>query len=236
MSDKLVLEAVAVARTTLVDGRPARLPVVSGGSCRVPAGGRLAIFGPSGSGKTSLLRLLNRLDEPSAGRLLLDGADLRTLDPIALRRRVGVVFQQPFLFDQTVEENLTYPLRLQRRVLPHARAAALLAEFGLDAALLSRCGDQLSGGQQYRVAVARALALAPEVLALDEPTAALDLDSAARLREALWRRNAAGLTLVVVTHDRALLRWLDSPVLWLHDGQVALLPDPAPLLTPEDAP
>lgn len=230
MGDRLVLEAVAVERVTLVEGRAVRLPVVHGVSCRVAAGGRRAIFGPSGGGKTSLLRLVNRLDDPAEGRVLLDGVDLRTLDPVTLRRRVGVVFQQPVLFDLTVEENLAYPLRLMRRELPRAEAAALLAEFGLSDDLLTRRGDQLSGGQQYRVAVARTLAMAPEVLALDEPTAALDADSAACLRAALARRNAAGLTLLVVTHDRDLLRWLDCPVLWVHDGIADDLPDPSRLV------
>lgn len=222
---KLVLDNVDIDRPALVDGKLQRLRVLSGVSFAVPAGGRLAVFGPSGSGKTSLLRLLNRLDEPAGGRVLLDGEDLRGLDAVTVRRRVGLVFQQPFLFDQTVEGNLGYPLRLMHRDLPRATAAALLAEFGLDEEVLDRRGDQLSGGQGQRVAVARALTLDPEVLALDEPTSALDTESARLLLEALLRRNAAGLTLIVVTHDRALLEQLECPVLAVGDGRATYLPD-----------
>ncbi|MHB0937648.1 MAG: ABC transporter ATP-binding protein [Armatimonadota bacterium] len=222
---KLVLDNVDIDRHALVDGTLQRLRVLSRVSFSVPAGGRLAVFGPSGSGKTSLLRLLNRLDEPAGGRVLLDGEDLRGLDAVAVRRRVGLVFQQPFLFDQTVAGNLGYPLKLMHRELPRAAAAAALGEFGLGEEVLDRRGDQLSGGQGQRVAVARALTLDPEVLALDEPTSALDAESARLLLEALRRRNAAGLTLIVVTHDRAMLEKLDCPVLAVENGQAAYLTD-----------
>ena len=222
---KLVLDNVDIDRPALVDGTARRLRVLSGVSFGVPAGGRLAVFGPSGSGKTSLLRLLNRLDEPAGGRVLLDGEDLRGLDATAVRRRVGLVFQQPFLFDQTVAGNLAYPLTLLHRELPRAAAAARLAEFGLGEEVLDRRGDQLSGGQGQRVAVARALTLDPEVLALDEPTSALDAESARLLLAALLRRNAAGLTLIVVTHDRGMLEKLDCPVLAVGDGRARYLPE-----------
>jgi len=217
---KLALDNVDIERPALVDGKAGRLRVLAGVSFSVPAGGRLAVFGPSGAGKTSLLRLLNRLDDPAAGRVLLDGEDLRNLDAVTVRRRVGLVFQQPFLFDLPVGENLAYPLKLMNRALPRERAVSLLAEFGLGEEVLDRRGDQLSGGQAQRVAVARALALDPEVLALDEPTSALDAESARLLLAALLRRNAAaGLTLIVVTHDQALLEKLDCPVLAIQDGQ-----------------
>jgi len=224
MMPKLTLEEVDIDRPTLVDGTLQQLRVLSGVRFGMPAGGRLAIFGPSGAGKTSLLRLLNRLDEPAGGRVLLDGEDLRGMDAVAVRRRVGLVFQQPFLFDLTVEANLAYPLALMNLRLPREKAVSLLGEFGLGAEVLDRRGDQLSGGQAQRVAVARALTLDPEVLALDEPTSALDAESARLLLGALLRRNAAGLTLVVVTHDRELLLKLDCPVLAVEDGRARLLP------------
>ena len=156
---------------------------------------------------------------------MLDGVDLRQLDPIALRRRVGMVFQQPFLFDLSVLENVAYPLQLMHRTLSRDRATALLAEFGLVEDFLDRRGQQLSGGQQQRVALARALAMEPEVLLLDEPTSALDEESARIMMEALLRRNAAGLTLVMITHSPEILRRLDAPTLLVHDGLAHLFPD-----------
>lgn len=200
--------------------------ILSAVSFVVPAGGRLAIFGPSGAGKTSLLRVLNRLDDVAAGRILLDDVDIHTLDPTALRRRVGMVFQQPFLFDRTVAENIGYPLRLMNRLLPDEQAVSLLEEVGLPADFLTRRAQQLSGGQQQRVAVARALVLEPEVLLLDEPTSALDEESAHALMDALLRRNhERGLTLIMVTHARENLYRLASPAMIVHGGQIAIYPD-----------
>lgn len=198
--------------------------IVRGACGTVPRGGRLAIFGPSGAGKSSLLRVINRLAEPAEGRVLLDGVDIRTLDPIALRRRVGMLFQQPFLFDATVADNLAYPRRLQQRALPDDEAAALLAEVSLPADYLSRRAQQLSGGEQQRVALARALSLSPELLLLDEPTSALDDDHAHLLLDALLRRNAAGLTLVMVSHARELLLRFEAPLLHVQGGEARWLP------------
>ncbi|HEY3376303.1 MAG TPA: ATP-binding cassette domain-containing protein [Armatimonadota bacterium] len=222
----ITLEDVAVDRTSVFEGKPRTLRILSGVQVAIPRGGRLAIIGPSGAGKTSLLRLFNRLDDPVLGRLTLDGQDLRQIDPIALRRRVGMVFQQPFLFPLTVMENLAYPLRLINRQLTHAEAEALLGEFALPADFLSRSGQQLSGGQQQRVAVARALALRPEALLLDEPTSALDEESAGVMLAALLQRNAeAGLTLIMVTHSPDVLRRFQGEVLLLRDGRAELYPD-----------
>lgn len=220
MAASLALEQVAVERATVIDGQARMLRILSDVTFTVQAGGRLGIIGPSGAGKTSLLRLLNRLDDPAEGRVLLEGEDMRRLDVVPVRRRVGMIFQQPFLFDLTVEGNLAYPLRLLRRELPREQAAALLEEFGLPAELLTRHGDQLSGGQQQRVAVARALTLCPDVLALDEPTSALDADSAQRLLDALLRRNREqGLSLVMVTHVPDIVRRLDGAALMVHAGR-----------------
>lgn len=219
MTDHIQLENVAVERPALVEGKLQRLRILTGVNVSVPRGGRLAIFGPSGAGKTSLLRLCNRLDDPVDGRILLDGVNIHELDPIALRRRVGMLFQQPFLFDLTVAENLAYPLRHLNRTLSTEQAEALLAEFALPAEFLSRRGQQLSGGQQQRVALARALALQPEVLLLDEPTSALDEESARVLMEALLRRNREQrLTLVMITHSPEVMRRLDGQALMVHAG------------------
>jgi ABC-type methionine transport system ATPase subunit len=226
MLPKLALEQITIERSVRVDGQVRPLRVVAGVNLAVPAGGRLALAGPSGAGKTSLLRLMNRLDEPAGGRVLLDGIDIRELDPQALRRRVGVLFQQPALFDDTVIGNLAYPGRLLGQSLAEARAEALLIECGLPCDLSSRQARELSGGQQQRVALARALTLDPEVLLLDEPTSALDEESAEALVTALLRRNTEhGLTLVVVAHSRQVLQRLACPTALVAGGTVRMFPD-----------
>jgi ABC-type transport system involved in cytochrome bd biosynthesis fused ATPase/permease subunit len=164
-----------------------------------PAGEVTALLGPSGAGKSSLLRCLVRLDEPAAGRVLVDGSDAAELDPCALRRRVGLVTQAPVMLAGDVRANLSYGVEAPRE--EDLREA--LEATGLPPALLDRDARELSGGEAARVAVARALTRDPGALLLDEPTAALDRDSAAPI-EALVRDLAErGLGVLVVTHDDA---------------------------------
>ncbi len=226
MTARITVDHVVIRRRAPGAGGAQSRPILVDGSFDVPVGGRLAIIGPSGAGKTSLLRLLNRLDDPTEGRVLLDGVDLREIDPPALRRRVGMLFQQPFLLDGTVLDNLAYPMTLLNRTLETTVATALLAEVGLPAELLDRPHDQLSIGQTQRVALARALALNPDVLLLDEPTSALDEESARLIITTLLRRNRErGQTQVMVTHTREWLAEMACPVLLLHDGAAQLFPD-----------
>jgi putative ABC transport system ATP-binding protein len=169
-------------------------PIVSGFSARIPAEGLTAIVGPSGSGKTTLLRLLNRLDDPDAGVVLLDGADVRSYDVLALRRRVQYVGQVPVTFPGTVADNLGG--------LDATDGEALLRRVGLAPTLLSREADRLSVGEAQRLCLARALALHPEVLVLDEPTAALDAASKEEVERLVRSLADDGLTVVMVTHDQ----------------------------------
>ena len=165
-------------------------PIVAGFSARIPAEGLTAMVGPSGVGKTTLLRLLNRLDDPDDGVVLLDGADLRTYDVLTLRRRVQLVGQVPVTFPGTVAANLASP-----------DGAGLLDRVGLAASLLTREADRLSVGEAQRMCLARALALGPEVLVLDEPTSALDAASKAGVEQLVRSLADGGLTVVMVTHD-----------------------------------
>ena len=182
MGDRFVYVGVRVAGD---DG-----PIVAGFSARIPAEGLTAMVGPSGVGKTTLLRLLNRLDDPDDGVVLLDGADLRTYDVLALRRRVQYVGQVPVTFPGTVAANLA-----------SSDAAGLLDRVGLAASLLTREADRLSVGEAQRMCLARALALGPEVLVLDEPTSALDAASKAGVEQLVRSLADGGLTVVMVTHD-----------------------------------
>jgi putative ABC transport system ATP-binding protein len=190
--------------------------VLRGVSASFPRGEVSAIVGPSGAGKTSLLRCLNRLEEPSGGSVLLDSSDITTLDPIQLRQRVGMIFQTPALFEGGVRSNLAYGLDGASE--EDMRTA--LSSAGLDAEFLDRDSSALSVGQAQRVCIARALVRRPEVLLMDEPTSALDRDAAARIERLVTSLNETGLTVILVTHnlDQAL-RLAHHSVL-LVEGQV----------------
>src|SRR5215470_2415944 len=180
----------------------------------------LAVVGPSGSGKSTLLRLLNRLDEATSGKVLLNGIDTQTLPPCELRRRIGMVMQRAYLFPGTVAENVGFGPRQHGSVMPQDEIDALLTQVGL-AGYGSRDALTLSGGEAQRVAVTRALANQPEVLLLDEPTSALD-EAARRgvedLLESLIREH--NLTCVWVTHSIEQARAMADKVLVIDSGLV----------------
>ncbi len=181
----------------------------------------LAIIGPSGSGKTSLLRLLNRLDEPTSGTVYVEGADYRRIEPRELRRKLGMVTQRPYLFPGTVADNLGFGPAQRGETLPPSAIAELLAQVGLEG-FAGRDVAQLSGGEAQRVSVARTLANAPLALLLDEPTSALD-EAAKREVESSIQRvvRDQGLTCVIVTHEVAQAVRLASRALVLEHGRVA---------------
>jgi len=176
-------------------------------SFRVEPGELVALVGGSGSGKTTTLKMINRLVEPDAGRVVVEGRDAATVEPHALRRSIGYVFQGVGLFPHmTVAENVAVPLGLLGwpRDRIEARVAELLALVELDASHAARFPSALSGGQQQRVGVARALAAAPRVMLLDEPFGALDPLTRDRLQRSFDAlRHRLGLTAVFVTHDMA---------------------------------
>ncbi len=178
------------------------------------------IMGPSGAGKSTLLSLLNRLDEPSAGQILLDGTPITQLEVVALRRRVGMVFQVPALFPMTVEQNIGYgPNLRQRRDYP-GLAARYLEMVGLDPELVGRDAGSLSVGQQQRVSIARTLANEPEVLLLDEPTSALDPTATSQIEELIRALNKQmGLTIIWVTHDMQQAARVGNRTMLLVAGQ-----------------
>ena len=201
-------------------GRPP-VAILRDVSLAVPRGAALTVVGPSGSGKSSLLRCFNRLEEPTTGSVGFHGRDVRSLDPLALRRQVALVAQTPVLFEGSVRDNLrTHPPEA-RVDLSERRLHATLGEVGLDADFLDRDGGTLSGGEKQRVALARALLADPEVLLLDEPTSALDPPNAARVIETVSALRAArSLTVVAVTHQPELVRRLGGRLLYLVRGAV----------------
>lgn len=190
-------------------------------SVEVERGGALVLLGPSGSGKSTLLRCLNRLAEPTSGRVRFDGRDIRALDPRDLRRRAALVMQTPVLFEGTVRENLKVRPAGTPGDFSDASLASAVAEVGLDADMLGRDAATLSGGEKQRVTIARALLRDPQALLLDEPTSALDPPNAALVVETVSRlRELRRLTIVAVTHQPELVRRLGGCLLYLVRGEV----------------
>jgi osmoprotectant transport system ATP-binding protein len=202
-------------------------------SFRVEAGELLALVGDSGSGKTTTLKMINRLVEPDAGRVLLEGRDAASVEPHLLRRSIGYVFQGVGLFPHmTVAENVAVPLRLLgwARERIDARVAELLALVELPPALAGRFPEALSGGEQQRTGVARALAASPRVMLLDEPFGALDPLTRDRLQRSFDElRRRLGLTAVFVTHDMAEAVVLADRVGVMRAGRLVQLGTPSEL-------
>ncbi len=180
----------------------------------------LGIVGASGSGKSSLLRLLNRLDEPTSGTVYLDGQDYRHLQPRELRRHVGMVTQRPFLFPGDVASNLRFGPAQRGEKVSEQEVALLLERVGMPG-FAGQEVSVLSGGEQQRVSLARALANRPEVLLLDEPTSALDEDSKLGIEALIGSIvRDQGLTCVMVTHDRDQARRTCNRVILLDAGHL----------------
>jgi osmoprotectant transport system ATP-binding protein len=204
-------------------------------SLTVARGELLVLLGGSGSGKTTTLKMINRLVEPSAGRVLIDGADAAAVPAAALRRRIGYAFQQVGLFPHmNIAENVGITPTLlgwdPARIV--ARVDALLELVELDPATYrARRPSELSGGQQQRVGVARALAAEPAVLLLDEPFGALDPLTRDRLQQSLAAiRARLAVTIVFVTHDMVEALLLGDRIAVLRDGRLLQLGTPAELL------
>jgi len=206
-----------------------QVEVLTGVDLDIRQGETLAVVGASGVGKSTLLHILGTLERPSAGKVQWEGADVFALDDRSLaafrNRKVGFVFQfHHLLAEFNALENVMMPGLIARLPQPVAReqAEAILVRVGLKERLTHRVST-LSGGEQQRVAVARALVLEPEVLLADEPTGNLDPKSGARVQELILELNRErGLTSVIVTHNLALARVLDRQITLL-DGKTVIL-------------
>src|SRR6476620_5983253 len=206
--------------------------VLRGIDLSVPAGTTASVIGPSGSGKSTLLRVMNRLIEPDAGDILLDGKSVLKENPDELRRRMGMVFQQFNLFPhKTVGENVAFALRKLRKLPKEQAREEALSQ--LDLVGLKHKADvrpaTLSGGQQQRVAIARALAMKPEVMFFDEATSALDPELVKGVLALMADLAKGGMTMVVVTHEMGFSRNVSDTVLFMDHGSAIEVGPPAAL-------
>jgi energy-coupling factor transport system ATP-binding protein len=217
-------------RHVYAPGTPFEVEALRGVSLSVEPGEVLCILGGTGSGKSTLVQHLNLLLEPTEGLVLVDGADARTLQRAELRRRVGLVFQFPeaALFAPTVREDVAFAPRrmgLAEEVVAERMRGVL--EMLRVAHLAERAPGTLSGGEARRVAIAGVLAMGPEVLVLDEPTAGLDPVSRGELLGLVRSLSAAGTTVVLVSHDLDEVAEVADRICALEGGAVKALGTPA---------
>lgn len=201
------------------------LEVLKGINQHIAPGEKVAVIGPSGSGKSTFLRCLNLLEKPTSGSIVIDGENIleKGRDINRIRQKMGMVFQQFNLFPHlTVIKNITLaPMRLKKKSKEEAMETAkkLLERVGLyDKA--DAYPAQLSGGQKQRIAIARALAMEPEIMLFDEPTSALDPEMVGEVLDVMTDLAKAGMTMVVVTHEMGFAREVSNRVLFMDQGVV----------------
>ena len=192
----------------------------------IKKGEKVVIVGPSGSGKSTFLRCLNLLETPTTGEILFDGVDITkasTKDVCRLRQKMGMVFQHFHLFPHlTIKKNITLApvkLKLMSQEMADSVADDLLKKVGLSDKA-NAYPNQLSGGQKQRIAIARALAMNPEVMLFDEPTSALDPEMVGEVLNLMKQLAEDGMTMVVVTHEMGFAKEVASRVMFMDDGRI----------------
>ena len=201
------------------------LEVLKNISTEIKKGEIISIIGPSGSGKSTFLRCINKLEEPSSGHIYIDGMDLmdKNTDINKVRERVGMVFQHFNLFpNMTVLDNLTLsPIMVKKESKEEAEkyALSLLEKVGLSDKANSY-PTQLSGGQKQRIAIARALAMKPEVILFDEPTSALDPEMIKEVLDVMRDLAKEGMTMLIVTHEMGFARNVGNRILFMDNGEI----------------
>jgi len=197
--------------------------VLDGVDLEINKGEITALIGPSGAGKTSLIRLLNRLDDPIDGQVLYQSRPIAEYPVRQLRRQVGFVFQTPVMFPGTVRDNLLQASKLSGDTKSdlEERVEEVMALAEVESSLADRDGDRLSVGQKQRVNIARAMMTSPEVLLMDEPTSALDPETADKLMETVRRLGSDnGLTVVMITHRLSEARRASDSIVLMEKGRI----------------
>ena len=202
------------------------LHILKGITTTIEKGEKVVIIGPSGSGKSTFLRCLNRLEQPTSGQILFEGQDLTIMPDkqlYAVREKMGMVFQHFHLFPHlTIRKNITLApvkLGLMNQQQANETAERLLKKVGLSDKA-EQYPNQLSGGQKQRIAIARALAMNPDVMLFDEPTSALDPEMVGEVLELMRELASEGMTMVVVTHEMGFAREVASRVMFMDGGKI----------------
>lgn len=202
------------------------LHILKGITTTIEKGEKVVIIGPSGSGKSTFLRCLNRLEQPTSGQILFEGQDLTAMSDkqlYVIREKMGMVFQHFHLFPHlTIQKNITLApvkLKLMTQVEADEKASMLLKKVGLSDKAKQYPG-QLSGGQKQRIAIARALAMNPDVMLFDEPTSALDPEMVGEVLALMRELAEDGMTMVVVTHEMGFAREVASRVMFMDGGKI----------------
>ena len=202
------------------------LHILKGITTTIEKGEKVVIIGPSGSGKSTFLRCLNRLEQPTSGQILFEGQDLTRMPDkqlYAVREKMGMVFQHFHLFSHlTIRKNITLApvkLGLMNQQQANETAERLLKKVGLSDKA-EQYPNQLSGGQKQRIAIARALAMNPDVMLFDEPTSALDPEMVGEVLELMRELASEGMTMVVVTHEMGFAREVASRVMFMDGGKI----------------
>ena len=202
------------------------LHILKGVTTTIEKGEKVVIIGPSGSGKSTFLRCMNRLEQPTSGQILFEGQDLTAMfdkQLYVVREKMGMVFQHFHLFPHlTIQKNITLApvkLKLMTQVEADEKASMLLKKVGLSDKAKQYPG-QLSGGQKQRIAIARALAMNPDVMLFDEPTSALDPEMVGEVLALMRELAEDGMTMVVVTHEMGFAREVASRVMFMDGGKI----------------
>ena len=211
------------------------LHILKGITTTIEKGEKVVIIGPSGSGKSTFLRCLNRLEQPTSGQILFEGQDLTRMPDkqlYAVREKMGMVFQHFHLFPHlTIRKNITLApvkLGLMNQQQANETAERLLKKVGLSDKA-EQYPNQLSGGQKQRIAIARALAMNPDVMLFDEPTSALDPEMVGEVLDVMQQLAADGMTMVVVSHEMGFAREVADRVVFMSEGAIIEEGSPADL-------
>lgn len=192
-------------------------------SLSVNEGDYISVVGPSGSGKSTILKLCCHLISPTMGKILYKDKSIMELNPMELRKNIAYCFQTPYLFGDTVMDNISYPYSLRDRSVDLKRVEELFSLFNIDKEYLNNDIKKLSGGEKQRIALIRTLLLKPEVLLLDEVTSALDIDNTLIVEDVIRKLNEVGTTILWVTHNPEQSKRNANKLLTIEAGKVKSL-------------
>ncbi|MDD4601375.1 putative iron export ATP-binding protein FetA [bioreactor metagenome] len=191
-------------------------------SFQVDSGDIIGLLGTSGSGKTSLFRMINLLQSPTQGTVLYRGKDTLTYQPTTLRREIGYVFQKTYLFGDTIKENLIYPYQLLKQEPDFQEITDYLAKANLPQDIITKKINELSGGEQQRIALIRSLLVKPHILLLDEVTASLDEENTLIIEKLILdQHQTRNVTILFISHNTQQAERLAQKILYLAKGRIS---------------